>query len=1020
MAMVDYRLAGPFQVQAQAPRVAQPVVAPVAGPAGGPAPAVRPSAASGDASASAAALLRRFEGFRETPYWDVNALRTGYGSDTITAADGSVRPVGQGDRVTRDDAERDLARRLGSEFIPRAQGQVGADRWNALDPNQQAALTSIAYNYGSLPTSVVAAVRLGDAPAVARAIEGLGGHNDGINRYRRNQEAAAYLGGSLVGGGGDTRLSGDAGQDTLQPVQATPAQITGAYQAFQSGQMPAEEMAQYRADVEAGRMAVPEGATIGPVTAPPVVATPAQVTGAYNAYKSGRMSPDEMRGYTADVQSGRMQLPMGGDLTPTMAMMQAMPPANTSLASGLDQDAPTSFQLSPMALAGDVATQAIGGVSDAATSVLGLPGTLSDLFDSGMSALTGMPQLPPNPLNIGAMQGYASALTGGLTDQPATTPLGETTRSVAGFMPFAGSRPITQGLIPALTGIAAQGAAAGTGYDQTAGVIGALAGGVGGAALAGGRVAPVPASASRLPAQAVEEAAAPAANAAANVGQIIRTASVGSSRAAQAATAQLAAIADVNKEAMAAAARLGITLPPDVFAQNGLVREAAGLTRSVAGSEASTAWRQSVQDAITAADNAAAVINASPDLSAVSLRVQDSMQATSSALKDQAGALYDQVAAAIPRNAQIQPNNTVRALNDVIGELGGPDGMTAAERSLYQIVTSEQPITYTRILRESADIRRAIERGDGPYGTMAKSDLERLYTALRQDQLDNVSALGSPELADSLRQANALWAQRAELNDRIVNSFGRDLNGSIATRLRTSMASAGRGDISGLRRIIEIIPPELRREAVAAGLLGSTRSTVAGETGFGFAQFRQMYSGLRANSEAYNTVVRELGPEGHQLMRDLYEVSGVITTARANVLTTGKANQALLGGMEAEGVLSRFLHSPGGARAAQAGAGAIGAASGGMAGAALGATITGVLSRGRPDIKIAVGQMFAGQQFQRAISEVATNGVASEAAMRQLSRAPTFRRWARLSGITDPATWLRSAFQAQIQNKDRR
>ena len=34
-------------------------------------------------------LIKRFEGFRTTPYWDVNAYRTGYGSDTVTLADGA-------------------------------------------------------------------------------------------------------------------------------------------------------------------------------------------------------------------------------------------------------------------------------------------------------------------------------------------------------------------------------------------------------------------------------------------------------------------------------------------------------------------------------------------------------------------------------------------------------------------------------------------------------------------------------------------------------------------------------------------------------------------------------------------------------------------------------------------------------------------------------------------------------------------------------------------------------------------
>ncbi len=139
-------------------------------------------------------LIKQFEGFRETPYWDVNALRTGYGSDTVTMADGSIVPVSEGTRVTREDADRDLQRRVQTEFMPIAAKAVGEDIFSSLQPNQKAALTSIAYNYGKLPSSVAEAVRSGDPAAVARAISALGSHNDGINRGRREKEAAFYLG----------------------------------------------------------------------------------------------------------------------------------------------------------------------------------------------------------------------------------------------------------------------------------------------------------------------------------------------------------------------------------------------------------------------------------------------------------------------------------------------------------------------------------------------------------------------------------------------------------------------------------------------------------------------------------------------------------------------------------------------------------------------------------------------------------------------------------------------------------
>lgn len=143
-------------------------------------------------------LIREHEGFRETPYWDVNALRTGYGSDTVTLADGTVKPVVEGTVVSREDAERDLKRRVDTEFRPRVISAVGAETFANLSPNQQAALTSITYNYGSLPESVARAVQSGDMNAAAAAIDALGVHNDGINARRRRQEAELFAGGGGV------------------------------------------------------------------------------------------------------------------------------------------------------------------------------------------------------------------------------------------------------------------------------------------------------------------------------------------------------------------------------------------------------------------------------------------------------------------------------------------------------------------------------------------------------------------------------------------------------------------------------------------------------------------------------------------------------------------------------------------------------------------------------------------------------------------------------------------------------
>ena len=161
-------------------------------------------AASGGGGASAA-LLRQFEGYRENPYNDPrtdangnqvgpNIYRAGYGSDTVTLSDGTIRQVTEGMRVSVADANRDLIRRIG-EFQDTVRGQVGATRFESFTDEQQAALTSIAYNYGSLPDRIVAAVQSGTVPEIASAIRNLGSDNGGVNRDRRNLEADIFSGG---------------------------------------------------------------------------------------------------------------------------------------------------------------------------------------------------------------------------------------------------------------------------------------------------------------------------------------------------------------------------------------------------------------------------------------------------------------------------------------------------------------------------------------------------------------------------------------------------------------------------------------------------------------------------------------------------------------------------------------------------------------------------------------------------------------------------------------------------------
>jgi hypothetical protein len=506
-------------------------------------------------------------------------------------------------------------------------------------------------------------------------------------------------------------------------------------------------------------------------------------------------------------------------------------------------------------------------------------------------------------------------------------------------------------------------------------------------------------------------------------GELVRTAATGG-LGSQRAVEELAKLAKINPEALAAAQRLGIDLPPDVWADHTQLQEAIGLTRSVAGSVASATWRDQVREAARAADDALTQIDSSPDISLVSSRIRTALTTQRDTLKRSAEDLYGRVDAKVPNDTIVQPDNTVRAINKVLADLrintstyarpgsNAPPsmiGLKPAEKRLLDIVTNrEQPVTYELLRREKTAIGKALERFEGPYSDVDQATLKRLYGALAEDQLATVERVGGQQLRADLHLANRTTAKQKALENRITKIFGSDQEGSIASQLRASLSAGSRGDTSGLARALHAIPQELRRQAIGSTFAALSRSGPEGA--FGFAQYATLYQGIRRNSETYRLVAQAMGPEGERFLRDLYEVSRRVTDARAQVITTGKANQALVQAMTGEGLVARVFNSALGRRTVQgmASVGA-GATAGPIAGAATAMALEKMVSATRKDAMKSAGELFASGEFQELVITMSTKARVDEKAVRRVEESQAFRAWAKEAGIADPNRWLRGA-----------
>lgn len=470
---------------------------------------------------------------------------------------------------------------------------------------------------------------------------------------------------------------------------------------------------------------------------------------------------------------------------------------------------------------------------------------------------------------------------------------------------------------------------------------------------------------------------------------------------------RLADLAQVNTAAKEAADRLGIQLPADVFSDNPQVRAAAGLTRSAAGSEAEAAWRNTVTQAVDKADDVikqfdATFVEGAVAPGVVSQKIKDSLTATRSDLNAQASKVYNAVDEVVPKTSVVELPKLKVTLDTVKAEVG-EKGMSAAERNLAKMI-EEGNITYGRLKREKTLIGNAINKMESPYGSMAEADLKRLYAALADDQLTNVGNIGGEELRQQLRAANLLYAKERALGKRIVNAFGQDIEGSVANKMRTAITGAAKGDAGEFNRLLKTVPEDLRKETLATALASVTRSARGAEKGgFGFSEFADIYPKLRANPPVYKTIVDTLGKDSADVLRDLFEVSKRVTEARANVLTTGKANQALLQGMQAESLIGKVMESTL-AKGALTGA----AAMGGPVAAAATSVITGAMTQGNKDALKAAGKLFADEGFQKLAIEAATKGTPSAASIRRTAMSQSFQKFA-------DAAKLPKALDARIQ-----
>lgn len=821
------------------------------------------------------------------------------------------------------------------------------------------------------------------------------------------QQQAAMPAPDVQGAAGDVQMTGQAGSDTTRGDSYV-QQSQAVYEAFNQGRMEPEDATQYIRDVLSGTVEAP-----GPLKTPEWM---------WNAYTSGKMEDADRQQFEADVQAGIWSTP-----PQDMSFAESV----GSLITGSGRRVESTEALPSWATMPEMNTLSLPSFKAALGTMMTSPEETVQVLKSNFPGIEVRQDAAGNYILKSSEDGQEYAIKPGvrLSDAPRIA------SGVLSFLPVGRATTLAGGAArTAAIEAGVQGTQAATGGDFDPEDV-ALAAGteVGGRLVAQGvragsraigravQAAPTPAPAAAAPTPAMDPAA---------LGDLIRQASRGG-RGSEDAVRALVAQAQVNPQAAAAAKRLGIDLPPDALIDDRQLRDSIGLIRAKRGSEARRVFEQEIDDALKQADEAFAQIDGTPDISDVSARVSRALQKAEKSAKNKAKNLYAKIDAAVPRGVEVETPNIRNLLEKEIADMGGVEKIPGEWRSLYREL-DESDITFARLDRIRKDLNAADAR-TGPYKDASDFDKSRLYAAMTEDQGDALRQMGRDDLVDVWAEAKQATQEYKQLQKNIVSAFGTDLQGSIATRLRTALTSAGKGDTAALLRTMQVIPEEMRKEAMATAI-ASMSSPRAGQVGFDPAGFSKFYTGLMRNKEAANIVFSKkygLGPDAKQFMADMADIAQRLTDVRGRVKDTGQSLQETIQAATAEGLVEKALSSTilrRGAQAAAGGAGAFagsafgpaGGASGFAAGAGLARVIADIAQNAaHRDAYQAVGKMFASQQFKDIVEEAATNPKVADTAVRRFARSSAYRKWAKAinnpEAISRPERFIINLIQSARQ-----
>jgi hypothetical protein len=794
-------------------------------------------------------------------------------------------------------------------------------------------------------------------------------------------------------------------QRTMQAQGAMPeGSIQNIYNAYAGGQMSPQEAAEFEADVQAGKIMLPRGATMQNAPQTGVTELPAAVVEAYN---TGRMSRQDMIELESDVANQLIKAPASLQLKQTepLGILGGIRESIT----GTERTTPTTETLPDYAGMPELNTFSMASFKSALGTMMSNPQETVQVIQANFPGVKVNQDEKGNFILQSSIDGQSYAIKPGFQVSDIPRAAG----AIAAFTP-AGRAATLPGMAAGAgatqAAIEASQAATGGQFDVAeVGTAAALApivpGVVRGVQAVRAARAPTPAAPAGAPMGTAMAPEAPAARVTVEaappmtpqeLATTARTAAeggLGSTRA----TGLLAGQAAPDPKVLEAAQRLNIQeyLQPDHLTANQAYRELAQAVKSIPGSQTRAAEIQGLNQVGQRADNLITEIGGTTDLSRLNQAVRTELDQTVTNLTKQADKAYKNLRTQVPAQTRGPADNVLGFIDTRISDLDGVDNISGIEKMVRSKLTPKvdkdgviTPPTYALI----DDVRRdvgAAARQKGPFADADVGLAKQLYRLIDEDQGALAGTVGQ---ADNYTLAKGLVNLRKGFEDDMTSLFGRQLDQSLVSKLESATMALSKGDADKIANILKAIPKDMRQTVTASAL--NTAFGKATQNGtLNFNTYAKWYEGLLENKQAYAALMTNLPQSARKQLSDLYRVSSNVSKATRERITTGRI-QAVQ--QEIQGADTLLANIYGVARRAAIGLPLEAATTGiGLPGAGIASGLTAALTRGKPNTLKAADDLISSPEFQRlAVETVKTNNQPSKAAIRAVLISKSFKKFA--------------------------